>query len=756
MTSSSPPGGDSLTGDEETIRAPEEAGGGHTRPMPSDEPAQTIVTPTNDDDDDGGTAYMPNQPPDPNTPTIVTADREATRLSVTDSPQSPPVTPAAPPVDKTRPDTSGSKDTVAAGRVLQSRYRLDKILGRGGFGTAYLAQDIKLNRSCVVKQMLAPPGTSRSELELYQANFAREAGLLVQLNHPGHPNIPEIYDYFSDPSGNYLVMKYIEGQSLSDALNQSGGKLPWREAVRYIVDVCSALEYMHSYGTEPVMHRDIKPANVLLGNDNRVWLVDFGLAKATPVEGSGDLMATQAAGSLGYTPLEQWLGEAVPASDIYAAGATLHYLVTGQSPSQPFGGQFKVQMLKELHGAFTPVRKIDKNLPRSLEAVISRATSAEPAQRPTALQMKEQLEALTSGAQAAALYTFKSGESAKTTRELVDLCDRYRAEAQDYLIGGDFQRWFRMINRNDLAGAAEQAVQQGRNPKDGLEKFLKLIVPNLMLRRTSRLLSGVVRFVLLTLLVVAVVLALLVVGGSFAAGAFARQTIASAAWEFDGLDPESPAIFREDAINESTAAMVGPYFDRLAVDMQPPNRVVLAVAWSGVPLEIPVTVDSAAGLPQLHLSEVNGLPLFLLGDNLSDGINQGIAEAFRQSPVDVTGLEIGDDELRVIVAESRYSNRPAMPTVTPTPTSTPTPAPTGTPSPTPEGLALVSIFNETGEAIILQVGDELYELDIDDSKAIEVLAGTYSFSVTYPDTGFTGAEGEKSWEAKNYKWRITE
>ena len=122
---------------------------------------------------------------------------------------------------------------LTTGRVLQERYRLDEVLGKGGFGAAYLAQDLKLKRVCVVKQMLTPEGTSLKDIELYRANFEREASLLVQLNHPGHPNIPEIYDYFSDAGGNYLVMKYIEGQSLKDVLDQKGeGRIPWREAVR--------------------------------------------------------------------------------------------------------------------------------------------------------------------------------------------------------------------------------------------------------------------------------------------------------------------------------------------------------------------------------------------------------------------------------------------------------------------------------------------------------------------------------------------
>lgn len=203
------------------------------------------------------------------------------------------------PQNKTQRDRN-LKDTtsdVSRGRLLQNRYQVIEILGEGGFGAAYLAEDVKLRRKCVVKRMKIPKGTPPQQVQLYQANFEREASLLAKLNHPGHPNIPEIYDYFSDESGNYLVMKYIEGDSLRGIV--SNGPVPWREAVRYIVDVADALSYMHTHGDEeeePVMHRDIKPDNILLGEDNRVWLVDFGLAKADPVEGSGDVKASMAAG----------------------------------------------------------------------------------------------------------------------------------------------------------------------------------------------------------------------------------------------------------------------------------------------------------------------------------------------------------------------------------------------------------------------------------------------------------------------------
>ncbi|MDX1523946.1 MAG: serine/threonine-protein kinase, partial [Anaerolineae bacterium] len=428
---------------------------------------------------------------------------------------------------------------------IHDRYQLSEILGKGGFGAVYLAEDTKLRRRCVVKQMLVG-SRSRRELEIHRANFEREANLLAELNDPGHPNIPEIYDFFSLDSGNYLVMKYIEGQNLKELVsNREAKNLSWEEAVRYGADVCSALHYMHTKGIEPVMHRDIKPANIQLGDDGRVWLVDFGLAKADPVEDSGDQLVTQASGSFGYTALEQWFGQAIPASDIYAFGATLHHLVTGLDPLEAYDGQFHIQKIQELHGQFPLIRTINPDLPEKLEQIINVAVSPDPEQRPTALQLQQQLEALISGAQAVPLYTFKNGESANTVAELVDLCEKNRREAEEYLYGGDFERWFSLINRNDLAVAASAAVKQGKNQRDGLERFLKLILPSILQRRMRRfgvhLARGAIQFVLIALFVTV----LLGVGGSYVVGLIMRQSIDSVPWNFYTLDLEEPNRYDE-------------------------------------------------------------------------------------------------------------------------------------------------------------------------------------------------------------------
>jgi serine/threonine protein kinase len=662
---------------------------------------------------------------------------------------------------KTLPSDSHEADTFQdidfkSDHILENRYRLQEILGRGGFGAVYLAEDVKLKRRCVVKQMLIQ-GKSRKDIAIYQANFRREANLLAELNDPGHPNIPEIYDYFSTESGNYLVMKYIEGRNLKDSLQQSEDRIPWRETVRYAIGVCSALDYMHTKGHEPILHRDIKPANILLGDDGRVWLVDFGLAKAEPVESSSEeIAATKASGSMGYTPLEQWFGQAVPTSDIYALGATLHHLVTGVSPLQAFNGKFNLKLIRDLHGQFTPIRKIDRTLPKRLEQIIDRAVAADPAERPTPHQLQQQLEALVTAGQAVALYTFKNGKSAKTVLELVDLCEKNREEAETYLYNGDFERWFLLINRNDLAEAAVQAVKLGRSRANGLERFLKLIVPNLFYRRLGKAARHLGFVATQVLLITLAVVLFLLLAGSFGARWLVQRAIANTEWDFYTLDLEGDNHYTEAFLIEKFKAV--PIFDETEVEVHPPDGFDLIGHWHNLPLNLSISVPissnlySEHGQPRFQLTEINGLPLFLIGDNISAGINQGIGRAIQKSPFDLERLTVQETEIVFRVKESTDPDRPAY--IAPGQSATPTPAPT--PSPTPAGKAMVVVFNQAPHDIVLEIkGENSWEIGAANTQVIEIAAGEYAYTVRNKGGPDILAIGTKIWNAdKAYQLRI--
>jgi serine/threonine protein kinase len=260
-----------------------------------------------------------------------------------------------------------------------NRYCIDQLLGRGGFSATYRAYDTQLQRACVVKQLIIDPNWNGDMIQAAQQGFHREVQLLSTLNSPGHPNIPDIYDVLEEHD--CLVMKYIEGPNLRTILQQREGPLPLVEALGYVRDICSALAYMHSREPTPVLHRDIKPENILLGVDKRVWLIDFGLAKASlgnSVHASRSLVA----GTRGYTPIEQWLGAATTRSDIYALAVTLHTLLTGNLPV--------VGSADSLDPCQTHISAI----PPEVEALIAQGMAEEVSDRPTAREFLIALEAL--------------------------------------------------------------------------------------------------------------------------------------------------------------------------------------------------------------------------------------------------------------------------------------------------------------------------------------------------------------------------
>ncbi len=251
------------------------------------------------------------------------------------------------------------------------RYQIDQFLGKGGFGEAYRATDMNLQRPCVVKRLRIDPtwtGTTRQQI---MASFAREARLLVSLNTPGHPHIPDIYAYLPDEQ--CLVMKYIDGQSLLKRLKHRTQPLPEAEALRYARDVCRALVYMHSRTPQPVLHRDLKPDNILCDSTGHIWLIDFGLARGVPALLAADPDTdSQAAGTPGYAPPEQWRGQTEPRSDVYALAATMYELLTQRSPA--FAGL----------AASPPVYQLNPTVRDEVANLIARGMAPDVHARPSA------------------------------------------------------------------------------------------------------------------------------------------------------------------------------------------------------------------------------------------------------------------------------------------------------------------------------------------------------------------------------------
>ena len=212
---------------------------------------------------------------------------------------------------------------LPGGTLLQNRYLIQKLIGGGGMGVVYLAQDQRLaNRPCALKEMVDHfiDPQQRREANEY---FAREADTLAQLRHPA---IPAISDRFDHANRHYLVMEYVEGRNLEEEMAATGHPLDEGLAIDIARQLCEVLSYLHNF-TPPIVYRDMKPSNVMLTPKGKVMLIDFGIARLFKVASKGTMI-----GTLGFAPPEQYQGLVDPRSDIYSLGATLHYVLTGRDP----------------------------------------------------------------------------------------------------------------------------------------------------------------------------------------------------------------------------------------------------------------------------------------------------------------------------------------------------------------------------------------------------------------------------------------
>ncbi|HLP88386.1 MAG TPA: serine/threonine-protein kinase [Nostocaceae cyanobacterium] len=216
---------------------------------------------------------------------------------------------------------------LQADQILQERYQLQCQLGNNGIRQTWLARDLKAieqEEATVVVKLLAFGGAVQwDDLKL----FEREGQILKQLNHP---RIPRYIDYFCIDDRNLwfgLVQQYIPGESLKEKL-QTSHRFGERQTRLMAVEVLNILIYLHELNPG-VLHRDIKPSNLIWGKDDHIYLVDFG---AVQDKAAKEGVTFTVVGTYGYAPMEQFGGRAIPASDLYALGATLIHLLTGITP----------------------------------------------------------------------------------------------------------------------------------------------------------------------------------------------------------------------------------------------------------------------------------------------------------------------------------------------------------------------------------------------------------------------------------------
>ncbi|MBO9319779.1 MAG: PQQ-binding-like beta-propeller repeat protein [Chloroflexus sp.] len=303
---------------------------------------------------------------------------------------------------------------LSPGTILQGRYQVEAPIGIGGMSVVYRGRDLRFKdvvRYCAIKEMAQSAPDSQTRL-LNLKNFQREAGLLATLQHPA---IPKVYDFFEENGKVYLVLEFIPGKDLETVLEEHGKPLDEERVARWALQICDVLSYLHNHKPEPIVFRDMKPSNVMVVGDDRIVLIDFGIARTlNRSDRKGTMIGTE-----GYSPPEQYRGVAEPVGDIYAFGATLHHLLTNTDPrlETPFTFQER------------PIRQINPTVSPEMEAVVARALEYDMAARwQSAEEFRQALLKVPSLAGAGAAKTTVAVPAVLKSAQTTELVWRFKFE----------------------------------------------------------------------------------------------------------------------------------------------------------------------------------------------------------------------------------------------------------------------------------------------------------------------------------------
>lgn len=255
------------------------------------------------------------------------------------------------------------------GSVIANKYEILRLIGEGGMSRVYLAMDTKLNKQWAVKEIKASPDPAKQAI--VRESLVTETNMIKRFDHPAFPRIVDLVD---EHGTLYVIMDYIEGESLARILKTQGAQSQ-DDVIEWSKQLCDALDYLHTR-TPPVIYRDMKPGNVMLKPDGSVVVIDFGIAREyreehrAAQEDAPQADDTTMLGTKGYAAPEQFggRGQTDARTDVYCLGATMYHLVTGQSPADP-------------PYVMHPIRQIDATLSPGLEKIIAKATQQDPTKR---------------------------------------------------------------------------------------------------------------------------------------------------------------------------------------------------------------------------------------------------------------------------------------------------------------------------------------------------------------------------------------
>ena len=267
---------------------------------------------------------------------------------------------------------------LRAGDILKERYAIRRIIGQGGMGSVYLADDLRLQgRQTAVKEVFHDESMPDELITQAREQFLREGTVLARLDHP---NLPKVSDFFSIEDRDYLVMDFVPGKDLAMLMTAARLKntfLDEREVLGWAGQLAEALSYLHSQDP-PIVHRDIKPSNLKLTPGGVIKLVDFGLVKILASMDEVTITVVQGRGTATYTPLEQYGGDSGHTdvrSDIFSFGATLYHLLTNTPPEEARDRFLNPETL-------VAPRDINPNISPRTERAIFWAMNLHPDERP--------------------------------------------------------------------------------------------------------------------------------------------------------------------------------------------------------------------------------------------------------------------------------------------------------------------------------------------------------------------------------------
>lgn len=249
---------------------------------------------------------------------------------------------------------------AAAGDVIDGKYEILKLIGSGGMSKVYLAMDKRLNKQWAVKEITKRTRDMNNEVVIQSA--IAEANMIKKLDHPA---LPRIVDIIENGDMIFVIMDYIEGETLGNVLKAEGPQ-PQELVVEWALQLCEVLDYLHTRNPS-IIYRDMKPDNIMLKPDGNIKLIDFGIAREYKEHKSSDTIGL---GTRGYAAPEQFGGQAQtdPRTDIYCLGMTLHHLLTGKNPGEPPYETY-------------PIRHWNPQLSTGLEVIVQKCINLDPDKR---------------------------------------------------------------------------------------------------------------------------------------------------------------------------------------------------------------------------------------------------------------------------------------------------------------------------------------------------------------------------------------